>query len=492
MLRMNKKRGVSVLELMFAMALLCLVMGAVLLANFNTSYWVTASETNFEALYIAKTKLEKLRAVALTDFPNASSTSLASAESSCAEDKFCYFIETHIEDISACIKSAEVAVSSRVERYPTSTISLSTVFTNVDEALALGGDCIAEAPKGEWAAIELSLHSRSLSASPRALDVFLGLVYLGLEAPPHFGILTKEGAVVFANGFSFLYPVNAIDVARSPSGRVYAYMAVATTSEQFAVVDVTNPAEPALVAKRSLAGVTAKDGEGFRVLYYDETAYVLTRYTGQPELHIFDVSDPTNPSERGSYRLFTSVYDLALREERHAGEQKKVLYLATTHGEAELLVLDVTNPSAVSPISGAATNLPGTQDSRALYLHGNTLYLGRDSVTAGGSDLYALDASKTMHATNGLPVMAHVDVATKASTGRHVAGIRASGPFLFVLTSNTTGSVAQLEVRDPQTLVQKGNAYTFSDPVLRGIDLEEELVYILSLDAPGLRALKSI
>jgi hypothetical protein len=427
------RRGFSTLEILIAFAVMSLVFGGVMLADFSSAYWIIASQTSNEGLYKAKTRLEDLRAASKQDFYLASSSpAMIDTDASCKAGGLCYVLENRVTDISTCSKYLQAVSSWKVSGYPTTTASLPTYLANPAEAIALGGDCALNPPAGKWNGIHAS-STAMFSGTPTGIDALGGVAYIATNVSPYL-LIYREGEVVsYDNHFSVSDPVNGLDVARDEAtGRTYAFLALASTTGQLAVVDVTDAAMPVEAARVSLADVNPASSfpQGWRVRYYGQMLYVTTRETATNEFHIFNVSNPAAPNEVKSYQLDTSVYDLAVRDEKAGGTMHRLAYLATTKGSAgKLLVLDVTDPVAIHEIAGAASTLPANLKSIALA--GHTVYAGTDNVS-GGSELYALDASNVLSVAGGLPVLSSGEV------GSGVIGLKAAGGYLFVLARSGT------------------------------------------------------
>jgi hypothetical protein len=421
-------RGFSTLEIMISFAIMSLVFAGVMLADFSSTYWVIASQTSSEGLYKSKTRIEELRAASKKDFYSVvSSSPTKDVDATCAQGGLCYFVESIVTDISTCSKYIEAVSSWRVEGYPTTTTSLPTHLTNPAEAIAQGGDCLLNPPKGAWTGVTAS-STATIAGTPSGVDVLGGYAYVGSDAAPYLSAWRGSG-LSYTNSFKVSDPVNGLDVARDEAtGRTYAFLALASTTAQMAVVDVTDPLAPVELTRMDLSNVAASGSfpQGWRVLYYNQRLYVTTRETTGPEFHVFDVGNPGVPNELGSFEINTSVYDMVVRDEKVAGAIKRFAYLATTKGSAgKVIVLDVTNPASISELTGAATALPA--NAKSISLSGHTLFVGTDS--SSDKELLAYDASDVMGASAGFPRIAAAEI------GSAVIGLKALGGFVFALTS---------------------------------------------------------
>jgi Tfp pilus assembly protein PilE len=477
-------RGFSTLEMMIALAILTLVLTSVVLVTFGAGFWSAISETATDALYQAETKLEEVRALSRQNFYEAVSEPLARVDTAeCLAGGLCFYVAADVSDVSECAKGVSAVVAWHVGPYPTTTSALYTKLASPEIGLALGGDCLLDLPEGEFGSLSESASGTFSPGTPVALDALSELTYVAASASPFLRIADASGTFVFS--FAGTEPFNALDVARDAgSGRIYAYLARATTTEQFEIVDVTDSASPASLSTLSLAGVSASGSfpQGWRVHLYDRVAYVVTRDTTGPELHIIDVSNPVVPDEFGSgTELSTSVYGLLVRDQFSGGSVRRFLYLATTHDSEEVRVFDVTDPFAVSEVVGARTDLPGSKDGRSLHLHGTTLLVGLES--GSGDDLYALDASDPLSAAGGLPVLGSAEI------GGTPLSIRASGSRAFLATSVSGGRVEMRDLSDPSALSATGTPFSLSGLV--GLDIEGDTLHAISASGDALRILES-
>jgi len=265
----------------------------------------------------------------------------------------------------------------------------------------------------------------------------------------------------------------------------YAFVAMASTTSQFAVIDVTDIQKPVLVARRSLKNVNpASNTEGWRVLYYGGYVYVSTRYiNGKPEFHIFDVSNPNVPVEKGNGTFVnTSIYGIAVRDQFISGVSHRLAYLVTTYDTNEVIVLDITDPLNVIKVTGAYTDLLGVKDGRSIFLMGNKLYVGLES--GAGSELFILDANNPLSAVSGLPTIGNKDIGTS------VNDIFVVSQFAFLATTKNNKEFQIWNILNPLniTLIKE---YNFGNIVEQGIDYEFDFIYATGQATPNFQILYS-
>lgn len=136
----------------------------------------------------------------------------------------------------------------------------------------------------------------------------------------------------------------------------YAYVASDSNSEELQVVDVTNPASPNLVGSYDASG----SGNGETVTGAGSTVY-LGRESNDDVLS-FSVSTPTSPSLLDTYPYGDNVRDLSL------GSGDSYLFVAGDLNSAELVVLDVSDPSDLTVLGSynASSDLNGVVYSSTL------------------------------------------------------------------------------------------------------------------------------
>jgi hypothetical protein len=351
-----------------------------------------------------------------------------------------------VADISRCLKTVSVTEDAGGLL---DFVELSVRVPDLVGMRALGHDCEITEPDGPWAAIHTHASDSSIT-SATALDALGEYAYLGLAASPYLAVAdlahAREGqgsglALSYTNGFSLYAAPNALD-AVSINGHRYVFAALATSTKQLAVVTVDTPAAPVLAATRTLANVDATGSfpQGWRLLYYDGYLYINTRETKGAELHVFDASDPSFPVERGS----GTAVDITLNDfvVQTVGT-KKYLFAATARDTGELAVYDVTDPSNITEVTTARTDLAGSQDGQSVALLGSRLYLGRQSVPAG-DDLYAYDIRDPLH---GVEYLGSADI------GTGVTSIRADSNFLYLGTVKSGKQVQAWDAHDPSRML---------------------------------------
>jgi uncharacterized secreted protein with C-terminal beta-propeller domain len=133
-----------------------------------------------------------------------------------------------------------------------------------------------------------------------------------------------------------------------------AYVATSLNDQELLIVDVSDPASPQVVGGYD----TPSGRDAISLAVAGSILFLGTERTVSPdlqELHIIDVSNPAAPVLLDSVHLGSDVNDLALEGD--------LLYAATSDNDRELVVFDVSVPTAVSELGGV--DLPGSANAKA-------------------------------------------------------------------------------------------------------------------------------
>ncbi len=489
--RKNYTKGAATLELLISFTLLIMSITAVMLILNGGQSISVDTETNTEAISKAQKSIEDARALSRSNF-----LSVVSNTTTEISGALTYTKVLSISDISPCKKQATSMVSWLVSPIRPQKVELSTFFTDIAGIIAFGGDCATDSPSSSWDNPQRFASDTLSPGKPTSIDVLGRIAYLGIDTNPFLGIADTRTAtlgqtsglfVTFANGFSAGVTVNTLDVINDmTTGKRYVFAAMDTATEQLKVIDVTDIYNPVLVATSTLSGVDSSGSypEGYRISYFKNRLYVITRETAGPEFHIFDVSDPTNPTELGSGTEFgITVNAIAVQERLIGGALKRFAYMATTQNTAELKVYDITdtaNNGTITEIVAARQDLIGIQNGESVFLVGDKLYFGRQSAPSG-DDLYVYDTSNPLA---GLTLLGAKDI----DTG--VLHIRIAGRFAFLATSKVNKEFQVWNISNPAgiTLIKE---HDFGNIIENGFDYEPDFMYTTGQATPNFQILYS-
>ncbi len=490
-------KGSSTLEILIAFAVLILTLTAVIMIGFGNQSVSVDAETNNEALYRAQKILEDARAASRDDF-----FSVTTASSSETISGLTYKKLLVVNDITPCKKQATSTVLWSLSPLRTQSIDLSTFLTDIAGTLALGGDCATQAPNKKWDNPQRFAFDTLSPGKSTAIDVLSEIAYLGQDKKPFLSIADTQGAILdvnnrqdffvsFDNSFNSdgktIDQINDIDVYVDPSsGKTYALIAMASSTAQFAILDVTDIKNPKIIAKRQLTGVlpTGSQPGGHRIYYYQNKGYIVTRETSGPEFHIFDLSNPNNPLEIGTGTKLngctppngTTVNDFVI--------QNGVAYMAAEKENCELLIYDVSNPASIKYLAEASVDLPGNQDGFSIFILGNKLYFGRQS-TGSGPEFYIFNTTNVLSQVNGLPT-----IGVPKEIGSDVIDIYIVGNFGFLVTTKTKEEFQVYNISVPANIsvIKK---YNFGNIIQGGLDYENDFIYTTGDATPNFQILYS-
>lgn len=484
------RKGSGTLEILIAFAMLSMTLSLVILVVFGNQYVSIDNKLYSEALYKTSKGIEATRALSRQNFLSINSTSTIEIS-----EGISYLEKITITDISPCKKLATTTTTWTAGGTRNGYIEMGTTLTDKNLSLALGGDCITNSPNSNWNNPTRFASDTLNPAKPTALDELDRIVYLGGDKAPFLFIASTTYAslgqnsglfLTFTNGFSAQNQINSIDVAKFSSlGKIYAFVALASTTKQLAIIDATNPITPTANYYKLSACVTGSNPYGSLTYYYKNKLYFFTPFTAGPEFHIFDVSNPASPSEYviGSasckgFELGDSANDIVVQDQIISGALKTIVYIVTDEINKELRVFDATNPTSISEIN--FIDLPGAQNGMSLFSIGNKLFLGRQS-NPSGPDLYVYDITNPFGTLN---LLGSVDI------GTGVNAIRVAGKFAFIATPKANQEF-QIWNISSSTNITNVAKYNFGNVVNRGIDYNPDFIYTTGQSTPNFQIIYS-
>lgn len=514
----NKKtyqeRGSSILEVLIALAVLTLGISAVIMLVFANQTLKLDSETEGEALYKAKDMLENERADSRLDFALVNPI-LPFEDYPIPLNPFKYVKELAVADLTPCKKEVTSRITWSTEPMRPQTIELKTDLADVLGALIAGGDCDASGATGDWDnpttfgdvdlapagikgtgvdAIKINggryAVLTSVHAAAGSPDIWL------IDANPCTTVLGTP--CIILNSLNVGPGLNAVDAARNnATGKYYAYVAADDTEKQFKVIelDFSDPSNPTLVLKAEL-DLFGVDPAGsypaaVSISYFDGFVFVGTKETAGPEFHVFDVSNPESPVEVAQLELTHNVNAIA--------SDADTVYLASSSDTEEIIVIDVTTPSApwqagAFDAINAVNGNPSDEDGTSIYLLGSKIYLGRkhasnvnerDFYILNKSDLSVLGSRRICWFSSPADPTPQCLSSTSA-----IVGIVASGPFAFLATDDSNAGFQVWNISDPSDISQqsKCSAYNYSEKA-SGIDFLDNFGFISNKSNQALRVI---
>ncbi len=401
----NRTSGFSTIELLIAFAIFFLILPPLMMLMFGgQTATLDTALTNTGVMHVATDVRDAF--AELTGDWDATFSPVTSAP---------YTYTTSVVDVSPCLKEIGSRADWDSEHNRTQYAAASTFIPNIDEAKKFGGGCDAF-PPSDWDNPE---NPSGWHTSPSDLEgTQSGIDVETIDGHTYAFITTTNTS---ASQKDDLWIINVddpdnptlvaqldtggpggntkgltdIDVVRTPSGAVYAYVVQNYEVDQLQTVDVSNPALPVLTSTISFEPhgvlVTGTDPEGRVIRYYNGRLYAGLKTTEGPELLVFSVSaDPAHPSYVGKIdEAFNhTINDIAFKD--------GYAYLATGYDSRELMIVDISGNTPTDTGEGYNANETGgdTEDGTAIYINGDTLYLGRARVNnANEKDFYMFDIS---------------------------------------------------------------------------------------------------
>jgi type II secretory pathway pseudopilin PulG len=483
----NSQAGIITLEILIALTIIVLSVSAVLIVAGGSQSISVDSQTNLEALAIAQSMAEDSRATASSDFGSIETTTPVT------DDIYDKQTVVDPDTITQCSKDVTSLVTWTIGLI-TQTVQIDSHINDLATAQALGGNCDSDPPTEEWISPVTWASGNFNPGKPTSLDALNRIVYMGSDKAPFLEIADTSGVGLngtvsfetYANNFEDDYQINDIKVA-AIDGEVYAFVARDNATEQFEVINVTDINNPQPLATRSLSGVSGTEPEGWRLYYFDKKVFIVARFTIGPELHIFDVSIPSDPTEIGTgTELGRTVEDIVVTKKTVSGTVHYFLFLATKKDTAPLSIYDVTFPTSSSATVTELTDAEPTftsgtyQDGYAVFASGSTLYFGRQS-DPDSNDLFVYDISNPLSGSM-VPLLDAANI-TQAS----VIAVAASGNFVFLATSKANKEF-QVFTQNPMTFLSE---YNFANLIENGLEYEDNWVYLASQGNDALRIIYS-
>lgn len=459
------------------MAFMVLVITAIAPAAFGGQSSVLGGETNAEAARLAEGVLETAQAMARTEYSSVDTYTPSAVGS------YTRTLTTPMASFTECQKQITSTVSWAGEYGQSLKVELSSLVTDVEQTLALLGDC-DNTPAGDWDNPHTAVSAGIGGVGATDIDVDKDFVYLTsdpsavaksdfyiYEFDPSALSLTARGNLNIGDGLA------ALDVAGS-----YAYVASVQDVNQLKVINISNPTTPTLTTQLSLPNIS--NGNGWSIAYYDDRVYIGTDYVACPpscpasqnnELHMYDVSTPSAPTWLGSVDVNHNVNAIVVRGD--------YAYLATSSNDSEVMIYNVSNPAAITLVG--TFNPSGNEDGTALALLGNRLYLGRDRTPAGRYDFYIINVANPAAPT----ALGQRNLGL--NPGAKVKGIAVRGRLAFLGLDNPTTGLAILNITNPALITSQVVCTTlnFAENTM-AIDMNGDYVFTANASNNEIRVLR--
>lgn len=470
-----KAKGFSTVEIMIAMAIMVLALGAVILVAFGNQSIIADSQINAEAIAKAEELLEKAQADARKDFRLVNSTSATDGifQKSIVITQPDYFT-----------KNVEARISWTGEHGRALFTSLTARVTNFENAV--GGDTCYSDLSGHWQtpqkvggtdysfATDLLVPPNLNTYPITDINAYKNKLYVTVNPTADINTFfifditnksVKPPPLGSLNNSTVAPGLNAVAVAEYPkTSKVYAYVAnaygasfstctQAQNCAQMQVIDVTNPV-PTVVVNYKIPSATspfvtgaAGQAIGNAIFYKDGYIYLgLSMTAGGPQFNIIDVHDPLNPLWNGGYSVGDGINSIYVRN--------NYAYVSSPNSQ-KLKVLNVKNPGNPT-LAGSYS--PGGGNGKSISVIGDRAYLG---LTVGGTEFSILN--NTDPEISPLPLLGSkpdVDSSINGLVVRDYLAFLLTNIGLNILRVDSAGAISQYTTPYPVPLssINQGRA----------------------------------
>lgn len=230
----------------------------------------------------------------------------------------------------------------------------------------------------------------------------------------------------------------------------YAYVTSNDNSQELQIIDISTPSSPSVVGSYNASGNADANG----VYVVGSTAYVVRANSGDDEFSIVNVTNHSSPVELGTIDLGATGYEVVV-----SGNYS---YVASGHNSQELKVVDISLPSAPF-LSGPGMNLSSNTDATTIALNSTTLFVGQ------GTTLYDISVSNPL-----LPVNLG-SIGTSGTLNDIALNLGNGGTYVYLATTDNSLEFQVINVTTPATPVLLGSVNTPGNDNLNGIAYDATL-----------------
>ncbi len=502
-------RGFSTIEILIAFGIGMVFLSAALMVVYSDPRMVEQRVLSNSHTITLDTVLDSVALATSTNgLAVTTATVRADWNSDATESNDGFYTNTpKITDISACSKNIEHRTTWDAQHSRSREIRFDTVASAIDIARVIGRDVCDPVPPSSWTAPENPLWK---TASGDITGTQTGMSYVRRSGAPYVLVFTASTVqqndlwVVDVSDTHNPQVVSAVEVGDNFHQRgvldgvvvhadkmTYAYLLQNSTTSQLVTMDVSDPlriSSPVDTISFDSYGVSANGSnpEGRVITYYSGRLYIGLRTTIGPELLVFDVSEnPAHPTFVGAVAntFDHSIYDIAVRDQ--------YAYLAIKPGSPpsglptrELIIMDIG--SAIPRDTGGGYNATSTtndtEGGMALYLIGDSLYMGRERVSnVAEKDFYVFDISSSTRPS--VIKSRRLGISTGGGFGApRITDLFVQGSIAFITTTDTVRSFHTYDVmRDSITIVPITNSCSGHLAIERLTEIiyKDNLIYAL-------------
>lgn len=348
-------------------------------------------------------------------------------------------------------KIATTTITWQTDPLRTQTVELVERLTNYQEPLK---GCVSDPISGNWAAPRV-IGSADIGAGNSGTDLALKLPYVFVSGtastaskPDLFVFnVTNEAAPSLVQSINIgSGGINALYVKDN-----YLYAASPNDNTELLIFNIADPANPNQVGSYNMTG----SSNAVAVAAFGDTVAVGRLDSATYELTFFNVTDPASPSIISQIATDGTVYDFYVAY--------KELYLVSEESDPDVWIYDITD--TLNPTLITNYDIPGETEDRTIYVQekgGTNILVGNE-----GNELITIGATNT----------AQMFVRDRIDIGNDVNDITCvEGDLLFLATDNSTKEFLIINGADPDNLVEY--SYLNFPQVASGIEYAMNRVYV--------------
>lgn len=230
----------------------------------------------------------------------------------------------------------------------------------------------------------------------------------------------------------------------------YAYVTSNDNSQELQIIDISSPSSPSVVGSYNASGNADANG----VYVVGNTAYVVRANSANAEFSIVNVTNHSSPAELGTLDLGAVGYEVVV--------SGNYAYAASGSNSQEVQVVDISSPSAPF-LSGPGMNLSSNTDATTIAFSGTTLFVGQ------GTTLYDISVSNPL-----LPVNLG-SISTSDTLSDIALNLGNGGTYVYIATTDNSLEFQVIDVTTPATPVLLGSVNTPGNDNLSGIAYDATL-----------------
>lgn len=355
--------GFSIVEVLLATTVLAALATAIIGAMVYGRAATASAGDRVRAVYLAEEGIEATRNITRASYANLVNGSFGLTQS--GSPLSWNFLGAGTTDTSTIYtRQVTVATASTDRRNITSTVTWPQQGSSIGSTSIMTRLTNWRANIDQWSA-GIVAGSVNTTGTTNALKVATS----GNYAYTVLNAATNNFTVINTSNPAAPTNVTTISIAGTPtnisvSGN-YAYVTNQSDTAELQVINISNPASPSLVASVNMTGT----GNGQSVFISGNHAYVARGSDATAnafELTIVNISNPLAPTVSGGYNNNISMNGVYV--------SGTTAFVATSSNSAEMMVVNVTNPAAPTLIT--SYNASGNTVAQTIAGYGSVVLLG--------------------------------------------------------------------------------------------------------------------